>query len=95
MTTTETTTRIRNLTYDNLRALHAIEADLPPFARGATFAKFEADAETVLRFLKAEMTNILRTRGGRDHTYRSLIAVRNKLLDGRYVQTTTYNGDDE
>ena len=77
------TTKITGLTASNYQALHhTAELDptaLPIAELRKTVVVFTVDAATARDRLQDAMDRRRATYGGRDHIYRSLIAVRNKL----------------
>lgn len=75
--------RVGGLSGLNSRALREVGADRLGFVKlGSTFVVFTGTPDSVAVELQTVMDEIRAKRGGQDSTYRSLIAVRNKVLAG-------------
>lgn len=75
--------RVTGLSGLNFEALREVGADQLNFSKLAkTFVVFRGTPDSVAVDLQTAMDEIRAKRGGQDPTYRSLIAVRNKVLAG-------------
>lgn len=73
------TVTVKGLTNSNVQALTEVAESLPIAHLGKTIVTFDGTAAEATAAVQAAMDTAYAERGGRCFTYRSLIAVRNKL----------------